>query len=221
MAKYIDNLGATMKDRETFDTLPAEIKGFVYGFLHANRKIRGIQKKLLIEKEKYEAIITPLKKELKKQKELESLNYNNIKELPSKLYSIARLYVERDKNSYMVVLTWCNKKRKFSIGGDLRDIEKRLKGLNKDFNSKLTTSNYKVKITEGMKFHLNDFLLKNGVQKYLEETQILWDSKGRFSYQKITTKGNKDITEGKLKAKRGKASLINLKVRSKGYRVDF
>ena len=67
MAKYIEGLGATMKDRKSFESLPEEVKLFVYGFLSANRKIRSIQKELAKQKAKYEEVIAPLQKELKRQ----------------------------------------------------------------------------------------------------------------------------------------------------------
>ena len=70
MAKYIDGLGSTMKDRGSFEALPEEVKLFVYGFLSANRKIRSIQKELAKQKAKYEEVIAPLQKELKRQKDM-------------------------------------------------------------------------------------------------------------------------------------------------------
>lgn len=221
MAKYIDGLGATMKDRKSFETLPEEIKLFVYGFLSANRKIRGIQKKLTELKAKYEEAIAPLKKELKKQKDKESENYLNIKELPEKLYSIARLYVEKDKYSYMVVVSWCGERRKFSIGGDLKEIERKLKIMNKADSFKLSATNFKSYIPGRIKFQLNDFLLKNSVSNYLEGVPIKWNSKGKFAYQKEIVKPNEDLMTKNVKSK-GSKSAVNShkKAISRGFSTD-
>jgi hypothetical protein len=221
MAKYIEGLGVTMKDRKSFETLPEEVKLFVYGFLSANRKIRSIQKELAKQKAKYEEIIAPLQKELKKQKDKESENYLNIKELPEKLYTIARLYVEKDKYSYMVVVSWCGERRKFSIGGDLKEIERKLKIMNKGDVFKLTATNFKSIIPHRIKYHLNDFFLKNSVANYLEGVPIKWNSKGKFAYQKEIVKPNEDLMTKKVKSKVSKSAVKRHNIGgSRGFSTD-
>jgi hypothetical protein len=121
----------------------------------------------------------------------------------------------------MVVVSWCGERRKFSIGGDLKEIERKLKIMNKGDSFKLSATNFKSYIPGRIKFQLNDFLLKNSVSNYLEGVPIKWNSKGKFAYQKEIVKPNEDLMTKNVKSK-GSKSAVNShkKAISRGFSTD-
>lgn len=188
MAKRIEGLGEKMKERDKFEKLPNEIKTSVYKFLTANRKIRRLNR--IADNLKME-----FKKELKKiidlkndQLKIENENFKNIKNLPYNYYTISQLYVNKEKNkkSYIVDMIWCDVRKKFSLGTNLKEIQNICRKYNKELRTEITDKNYKNIIIESIKHSLNDFLLKNGTEKFNKQSIQFDKNKMRFKYVKET-----------------------------------
>jgi hypothetical protein len=220
MAKRIEGLGEKMKERDKFEKLPNEIKTSVYKFLTANRKIRRLNR--LADNLKME-----FKKELKKiedlknvQLKIENENFKNIKNLPYNYYTITQLYVNKEKNkkSYIVDMIWCGVRKKFSLGTNLKEIQNICKKYNKELKTEITDKNYKNIIIESIKYSLNDFLLKNGTEKYKQQSIQFDKNKMKFKYLKDTVYIDISKTSKKRnKLKEGMNTDTPIKVKKANY----
>ncbi len=188
MNRYITGLGDTMRDRKRFDSLPNEIKEAVYGFLKHNREIRRVKNQIEKEREIFNNKIAPLLKLLNDAKENEADYYKIVKELPNRFYTLSGLYVDKqkDRRGYFLDIRYCGRKRKVAIGNTLSQIENKLKIVDKDFKTKVKFKNYKSVIPSQLRYVVNDFILKNGWEKFNDEDfHIKWDDKGKFKYEKV------------------------------------
>lgn len=202
-------LGDAMKDRKNFDNLPSEIKEAVYSFLKSNRDIRRLKQKIEKEKEIYKIKIAPYLKLLDKATEDEKYSYDIIKNIPNNFYTLSGLYVDKqkDRRNYFLDIRWKAsniKRRKVAIGNSLSKIEIKLKLIDKE--TKLRYKNYKSVIPDKLKYVINDFILKNGIEKFdNDDLHIVWDEKGKFKYEKVKVgkgvhKNKKDRWDAKPKA---------------------
>lgn len=182
-------LGDAMKDKKNFDNLPSEIKKAVYGFLKSNRDVRRLNQKIEKEKEIYKNKIAPYLKLLDKAIDDEKNNYDIIKNIPNNFYTLSGLYVDKqkDRRNYFLDIRWKAsdiKRRKVAIGNSLSQIQSKLKLI--DIETKLRFKNYKSVIPDKLKYVVNDFVLKNGVEKFNnDDLHIVWDEKGKFKYEKV------------------------------------
>ena len=182
-------LGDAMKDKKNFDNLPSEIKKAVYSFLKSNRDIRRLNQKIEKEKEIYKTKIAPFQKLLEKATDDEKNSYDIIKNIPNNFYTLSGLYVDKqkDRRNYFLDIRWRAsdiKRRKVAIGNSLSQIQSKLKLI--DIETKLRFKNYKSVIPDKLKYVVNDFILKNGVEKFNnDDLHIIWDDKGRFKYEKV------------------------------------
>ena len=182
-------LGDAMKDKKNFDNLPSEIKKAVYSFLKSNRDIRRLNQKIEKEKEIYKTKIAPFQKLLDKATDDEKNSYDIIKNIPNNFYTLSGLYVDKqkDRRNYFLDIRWRAsdiKRRKVAIGNSLSQIQSKLKLI--DIETKLRFKNYKSVIPDKLKYVVNDFVLKNGVEKFNnDDSHIVWDEKGKFKYEKV------------------------------------
>jgi hypothetical protein len=214
--RYVDNLGELMKDQKTFVSLPSEMKKAVYTFLTANRKIRVRKKRLSNLIEEHKNAIKTLNTELKKLSIDETENYNIIKHLP-KGTSVSNVYVESDKGKYIRLdIHWCGIRKKCSLGKDLNEISNICTVLNSKFKQKVTLTNYKNIINTSFGYKLNDFLLKNGFEKFRDSKKLKWNPKSyEFEYQ--FSKEEEDIINRPIKHKKTERTTLKSK---KGIRKE-
>jgi len=199
MAKRIEGLGEKMKERDKFEKLPNEIKTSVYKFLTANRKIRRLNRLADNLKMEFKNELKKIEDLKKEQLKIENENFKNIKNLPYNYYTISQLYVNKEKNkkSYIVDMIWCDVRKKFSLGTNLKEIQNICRKYNKELKTEITDRNYKNIIIESIKYPLNEFLLKNGAKKYTEQSIQFDKSKMKFKYEKGTA--YVDITKSSKK----------------------
>lgn len=234
MSKYIDGLGDAMKDRKSFDALPNEIKKSVYDFLKFNRELKKLTKQFEKEKDDFEKKVGPILKSIQKAEENISKLYNKVKKIPNNFDILSGLYLEKEKSrrGYFLDIRldiegeskkdskekYGLKKRKVNLGKTLKEIEAKIKLIKKDSNPTIKYKNYKSKITNTLRKSVNDFILKNGIEKFYDDSfHIVWDEKGKFNYKKLGKISKSDSFGKKPKESKGKYNISSLGVKSSGY----
>jgi hypothetical protein len=220
MAKRIEGLGEKMKERDKFEKLPNEIKTSVYKFLTANRKIRRLNRLADNLKKEFKVELKKIEDLKNIQLKIENENFKNIKNLPFNYYTISQLYVNKEKNkkSYIVDMIWCGIRKKFSLGTNLKEIQNICRKYNKELKTEITDKNYKNIIIESIKLSLNEFLLKNGTEKFNKQSIRFDKNKMRFKYVKETA--YVDITKSstkRTKLKEGTNADTPLKAKKANY----
>ena len=168
--KYINQLGDFVKNKEKFYDLDETIQTNIFSFLKANRLV-----KLKLEKIRNRTIeIENTKKDIKKLSKDITKYHKIIKDIPSG-YMLSELSIEKDSNSYMLVINWVGLRKKCSLGTDLKKIELLCKRYHINKKIKLNQSNFKSIIRESLHEVFNDFLVDVGFKKIKEAKKIKID----------------------------------------------
>ena len=115
-------------------------------------------------------------------------------------------------------MIWCGVRKKFSLGTNLKEIQNICKKYNKELKTEITDKNYKNIIIESIKYSLNDFLLKNGTEKYKQQSIQFDKNKMKFKYLKDTVYIDISKTSKKRnKLKEGMNTDTPIKVKKANY----
>ncbi len=178
--RFIKNLGQLVKSQEKFYELDETIQSHIFEFLKANRLVK--LKSIKIQNRLKE--IEEVKKDIKKLSKVITKNYNKIKDVPSG-YVLSNLSVEKDSNSYMLVINWIGLRKKCSLGTDLKRIEKLCRRFHINTKVRLNNSNFKNIIRESLDEVVNDFLVEVGFKSIKDSKRIKVDwEKGGFTVVK-------------------------------------
>jgi hypothetical protein len=169
---FVKYLSVYKTDKDKFEHLSEDLQNYLLEFLEVNRVIAAKNRFIRKATKQIKEDLIDIKRLKKRVTDL----HPKIKSIPNG-YSFSNLSVEKDRNSYRLIINWLGLKKKCSLGTDLRKIGKicREEYLNKEI--KLNQKNFKEVIRASFLDILNDSLMQMGYDNFKHCKKI------KFNYE--------------------------------------